>query len=89
MPERSRRDRVVARLWLVLGNAIALVLAYAAVVIGGARSNIQGAIEMAAFGTLILFWLAVVAQLGLLIWFERREPPTAAPRSIDRHRADR
>ncbi|HET7699514.1 MAG TPA: hypothetical protein VFM06_01465 [Candidatus Limnocylindria bacterium] len=60
------------RLPLVLANATVLVLLYGAVVIAGARSNAQGAIERAAFGTLILFWLAVLVQLLLLLWFERR-----------------
>lgn len=61
------------RLVLVLANAIALVVLYGSVVIAGARSNVQGALETAAFGTLILFWLAIFAQLGVLVWLERHQ----------------
>ncbi len=53
-------------------NATALVVAYGAVVLGGARSNVQGALERAAYGSIVLFLVAVVAQLLVLMWFERR-----------------
>ena len=60
------------RNWLVVLNATALVIAYGAVVLGGARSNVQGALERAAYGSIVLFLVAVVAQLLVLMWFERR-----------------
>lgn len=71
MPDR-RPALTRRRLVVVLANAVALVALYGSVVIGGARSNVQGAIEMAAFGTLILFWLAILTQLGVLVWLEGR-----------------
>lgn len=58
--------------WLVVVNATALVVAYGAVTLGGARSNVQGALERAAYGSIILFVVAIVAQLLVLMWFERR-----------------
>jgi hypothetical protein len=60
------------RNWLVVLNATALVIAYGAVVLGGARSNVQGALERAAYGSIVLFLVAVVAQLLVLMWLERR-----------------
>ena len=71
MPE-PRRAITARRGWLIVLNATALVLVYGTVVIGGARSNVQGALERAAYGTIILFFAAVVVQLLVLIWFERR-----------------
>ena len=58
--------------WLVVANATALVIAYGAIVLGGARSNVQGALERAAYGSIVLFLVAVIAQLLVLMWFERR-----------------
>jgi hypothetical protein len=63
---------VPRRGWLVVVNATALVVAYSAVTLGGARSNVQGALERAAYGSIILFVVAIVAQLLVLMWFERR-----------------
>jgi hypothetical protein len=57
---------------LIVTNATVLVVAYGAVVLGGARSNIQGALERAAYGSIVLFVVAIVAQLGVLIWLYRR-----------------
>ena len=69
----ARRSAVTApRGWLIVANATALVVAYGAVVLAGARSNVQGALERAAYGAIILFFVAVVVQLLVLIWFERR-----------------
>ena len=60
------------RYWLLVLNATALVIAYGAVVLGGARSNVQGALERAAYGSIVLFLVAVIAQLLVLMWLERR-----------------
>jgi hypothetical protein len=57
---------------LMVANTMLLVLAWGAVVIGGARSNVQGALELAAYGTIILFLVSIVVQLLIVMWFERR-----------------
>lgn len=56
---------------LIVANATVLVLAYGAVVLGGARTNIQGALERAAYGSIVLFVVAVMVQLLILVWLER------------------
>lgn len=71
-PERGRPYLVPGRGWLIIANAVALTVAYGAVVLGGARSNVQGALERAAYGAIVLFVVAIVAQLLVLIWLERR-----------------
>ena len=71
MPDRPRT--LTGKVgWLIVANATALVVAYGAIVLGGARSNVQGALERAAYGSIVLVFVAVVAQLLVLIWFERR-----------------
>ena len=57
---------------LIVANAVLLVLAWGTVVLAGARSNVQGALENAAYGTIILFFVAIIVQLLVVMWFERR-----------------
>jgi hypothetical protein len=57
---------------LIVANAVLLVLAWGAIVIGGARSNVQGALELAAYGTIILFVVAILVHLPIVTWFEQR-----------------
>ena len=55
-----------------MANAVVLVLAWGTVILAGARSNVQGALENAAYGTIILFFVAIIVQLLVVMWFERR-----------------
>ncbi len=73
MPERWGGDRApLGHGRLIVANAVLLVLAWGAIVLGGARSNVQGALEVAAFGTIILLVLAILVQLLIVAWFEQR-----------------
>jgi hypothetical protein len=69
VPRRPLGTRYLLRVFL---GAAVLAVAWGAVTILGARSNAQGAIEMAAYGTIILFPLTVFVQLLVITWFERR-----------------
>jgi hypothetical protein len=75
VPRRARgqgRPLTARQGALIVTNATVLVLAYGAVVLGGARSNVQGALERAAYGSIALFVVAIVVQLLVLIWLDRR-----------------
>jgi hypothetical protein len=73
MPEQWGGDRApLGHGRLVVANAVLLVLAWGAIVLGGARSNVQGALELAAYGTIILFVVAILVQLLIVTWFEGR-----------------
>ena len=71
MPDRPDRAPL-GRGQLIVANAVLLVVAWGTVVLGGARSNVQGALENAAYGTIILFFVAIIVQLLVVMWFERR-----------------
>jgi hypothetical protein len=53
-------------------RAVALTVMWGGLMLAGMRSNVQGSLELAAYGTLILFSLAVIVQLLVLMWFQRR-----------------
>jgi hypothetical protein len=72
VPERPQRTTPIGRGRLIVANAVLLVLAWGTVVLAGARSNVQGALETAAYGTIILFFTTIVVQLLVVMWFERR-----------------
>jgi hypothetical protein len=55
-------------------RAVAVTVLWGFALLAGMRSNVQGSLEMAAYGTLILFTLAIVVQLLILMWFEGRRP---------------
>ena len=78
MPERPLTTR---QLKLVVANAVLLVLAWGVIVLAGMRANIQGNLEIAAYGTLILFFGALFVQLALITWLERRSRSRRRTRS--------
>jgi FtsH-binding integral membrane protein len=71
VPDRPSRTPI-GRQRLIVANAVFLVVAWGVFVLAGARSNVQGALENAAYGTIILFFVAIVVQLLVVMWFERR-----------------
>jgi hypothetical protein len=57
---------------LVLANTAVLVILFGGALVFGARSNIQGAIQGAGAGALLLIIIALLVQLTLLALVERR-----------------
>jgi len=56
----------------IVMRAVAVTVVWGVALLAGMRSNVQGSLEMAAYGTIILFTLAIVVQLLVLMLFERR-----------------
>ena len=52
-------------------RTVAVTVIWGAALLAGMRSNVQGSLEVAAYGTVILFTLAIVVQLLVLMLFER------------------
>lgn len=55
----------------IVMRAVAVSVLWAGALLAGMRSNVQGSLEMAAYGTVILFTLAIVVQLVVLMLLER------------------
>jgi hypothetical protein len=56
----------------IVMRAVAVTALWGFALLAGMRSNVQGSLEVAAYGTIILFTLAIVVQLLVLMWFQRR-----------------
>jgi len=54
----------------IVMRAVAVTVVWGVALLAGMRSNVQGSLEMAAYGTIILFTLAIVVQLLVLMLFE-------------------
>jgi len=55
----------------IVMRAVAVTVLWGFALLAGMRSNVQGSLEIAAYGTLILFTLAIVVQLLVLMAIER------------------
>ena len=55
----------------IVMRAVAVTVLWGFALLAGMRSNVQGSLEMAAYGAVILFTLAIVVQLLVLMVFER------------------
>ena len=57
----------------IVMRAVAVTVLWDFALLAGMRSNVQGSLEIAAYGTIILFTLAIVVQLLVLMAFEHFE----------------
>ena len=67
-PRRAETRRYIPGIVL---RAVAVTVIWGGALLAGMRSNVQGSLEMAAYGTLILLTVAIVVQLLVLMLFER------------------
>lgn len=72
---RDLRAETWRRIPGIVMRAVAVTILWGFALLAGMRSNVQGSLEIAAYGTIILFTLAIIVQLLVLMgfeWLERR-----------------